>query len=41
MSYTLFPDDVLFFQRILRADGLYAGNLDGQWGPKTERAAKE
>ncbi len=41
LCIVLFSDDVLFFQRILRADGLYEGNLDGQWGPKTERAAKE
>jgi peptidoglycan LD-endopeptidase CwlK len=32
---------VLFFQRLLRAEGLYAGALDGEWGPDTEKAAQE
>jgi peptidoglycan LD-endopeptidase CwlK len=41
MSSPLFPDDVLFLQRLLRAEGLYAGALDGEWGPKTEEAAQE
>jgi peptidoglycan L-alanyl-D-glutamate endopeptidase CwlK len=40
MSAPLFADDVLFFQRLLRAEGLYAAELDGLWGPKTEKAAK-
>lgn len=39
MSAPLFTDDVLFFQRLLRADGLYKGALDGLWGPKTEAAS--
>jgi peptidoglycan LD-endopeptidase CwlK len=41
MSSPLFPDDVLFFQRLMRAEGLYAGALDGEWGPDTEKAAQE
>ena len=40
MSAPLFADDILFFQRLLRADGLYTAKLDGKWGPKTEKAAK-
>ena len=39
MSEGLFPGDVLFFQRMLRAEGLYKHTLDGVWGPKTEAAA--
>lgn len=39
MSYELFGDDVLFFQRLLKADGFYAGRLDGLWGPITESAS--
>jgi len=38
MSARIFPDDVLFFQRLLRSDGLYAGDLDSDWGPLTEAA---
>ncbi len=41
MSAHLFPDDVLFFQRLLRAEGLYLGDLDGDWGPLTEQAATD
>ncbi|MEJ8858209.1 M15 family metallopeptidase [Variovorax robiniae] len=40
MSAPLFAGDVLFFQRLLRADGFYHDDLDGEWGPKTEKAAK-
>jgi peptidoglycan L-alanyl-D-glutamate endopeptidase CwlK len=40
MSARLFADDVLFFQRLLRAEGLYLADLDGDWGPKTEEAAQ-
>lgn len=39
MSFKLFSADVLFFQRLLRAEGLYLGKLDGDWGPNTEKAA--
>jgi len=38
MSAQLFADDILFFQRLLKAQGLYAGDLDGTWGPQTEAA---
>lgn len=39
MSARLFQDEVLFTQRLLRAQGLYLGAvLDGEWGPKTEAA---
>lgn len=38
MSERLFRDDVLFTQRLLAADGLYADALDGLWGPLTEAA---
>ncbi|HEY5804156.1 MAG TPA: M15 family metallopeptidase [Lysobacter sp.] len=41
MSQRLFPDDVLFTQRLLRAQSLYAGRLDGRWGPLTEAASLE
>lgn len=41
MSAPLFAGDVLFFQRLLRADGFYKDELDGDWGPKTEQAAKD
>ena len=40
MSSRLFADDILFFQRMLRAEGLYPGQLDGRWGPQTEAAAQ-
>jgi peptidoglycan LD-endopeptidase CwlK len=39
MSCLLFPDDILFFQRLLRTEGFYSGALDGKWGPHTEKAA--
>ncbi|HEB69259.1 MAG TPA: peptidase M15 [Desulfobulbus sp.] len=39
MSARLFPDDILFFQRLLKVEGLYTGELDGLWGPLTEKAA--
>ncbi len=38
MSARLFADDILFYQRLLKAQGLYTGDLDGIWGPKTEAA---
>ncbi len=41
MSARLFPDDVLFFQRLLKSDGLYTKKLDGIWGPYTEKASNE
>jgi peptidoglycan LD-endopeptidase CwlK len=39
MSCLLFPDDILYFQRLLRTEGFYSSALDGKWGPKTEKAA--
>ena len=39
MSTTLFPKDTLFTQRMLKAEGLHTGALDGKWGPLTEKAA--
>ena len=41
MSTRLFPDDVLFFQRLLKAEGLYEKKLDGIWGQFTEKAANK
>lgn len=38
MSNPLFQGDVLFLQRLLRAEGLYLDTLDGTWGPVTEAA---
>ncbi len=40
MSYELFGDDVLFFQRLLKSDGFYTGILSGYWGPLTEAASE-
>lgn len=41
MSLYLFEDDILFFQRLLRAEGLYLDELDGDWGPNTENASQQ
>jgi peptidoglycan L-alanyl-D-glutamate endopeptidase CwlK len=41
MTAHLFADDILFYQRLLKAQGLYQGELDGQWGPKCEAAQAE
>ncbi|MFM9913724.1 MAG: M15 family metallopeptidase [Methylophilaceae bacterium] len=41
MSARLFTDDILFFQRILKAERLYTGKLDGDWGSRTETAAQQ
>lgn len=38
MSSPLFPDDVLFLQRLLKSAGFYAGNLDGVYGSQTDAA---
>ena len=40
MSARLLPEDVLFFQRLLRAEGLYHDAMDGIWGPLTETASR-
>lgn len=41
MSARLFPEDVLFFQRLLKSEGLYTKKLDGIWGPFTEKASND
>lgn len=41
MSRHLFGDDVIFHQRLLKAQGLYRGALDGRWGAMTEAADRE
>lgn len=38
MSYIPTRQDVLYRQRLLRAAGLYAGELDGSYGPQTALA---
>lgn len=38
MSSPLFAADVLFSQRLLKCAGLYAGDLDGDFGPVTKAA---
>jgi len=38
MSYQLFKDDVLFYQRFLKAGGFYNGATDGSWGNLTNQA---
>lgn len=38
MSYQLFLDDILFYQRFLKAGGFYSGDLDGVWGSVTNKA---
>ena len=38
MSFQLFPEDVLFEQRLLSCGGFYNAKLDGQYGPKTQSA---
>lgn len=38
MSYQLLKQDVLFYQRFLKANGFYTARLDGSWGPKTNAA---
>lgn len=39
MVAAVFKRDPLFFQRLAKSNGLYAGNLDGSWGPLTQGAA--
>jgi peptidoglycan L-alanyl-D-glutamate endopeptidase CwlK len=41
MSRHLFGYDVIFHQRLLKAQGLYGGTVDGRWGPLTEAADAE
>lgn len=38
MSTRLFPEDVLFEQRLLACAGFYQDKLDGDYGPKTQAA---
>ena len=38
MSYQLLKQDVLFYQRFLKSSGFYPGELDGIWGPQTNKA---
>jgi peptidoglycan L-alanyl-D-glutamate endopeptidase CwlK len=38
MSHQLFKQDILFYQRLLKANGFYPFRLDGIWGPKTDAA---
>lgn len=38
MSYQLLKADVLFYQRFLKANGLYKKTLDGLWGKNTDAA---
>jgi|GEM_PF-63311 len=33
--------DVLFYQRLLKAEALYHGQLDGLWGPLTQASAEQ
>jgi peptidoglycan L-alanyl-D-glutamate endopeptidase CwlK len=40
LSGGLSREDVLFHQRLLKSAGLYTGDLDGFWGPKTDAAVK-
>lgn len=41
MSQQLLKQDVLFYQRLLKCNGLYTDRLDGSWGPKTDAADQE
>lgn len=38
MSYQLLKQDVLFYQRFLKANDLYKGSLNGIWDAKTDEA---
>ena len=38
MSQPLFSQDILFYQRFLKANGFYSATLDGLWGKKTNAA---
>lgn len=40
MSYQLLVQDVLFYQRFLKANGFYKKGLDGKWGAGTDAADK-
>ena len=38
MSAPIFQDDILFYQRLLKASGYYNDTLDGRWGGNTDAA---
>lgn len=38
MSYQILTQDVLFYQRFLKANGFYTDILDGEWGKNTDAA---
>lgn len=38
MSIKIFPEDILFEQRLLACAGFYLATLDGAYGPKTQAA---
>lgn len=40
MSERLSPEDVLFFQCLSKADGLYQGKFEGLWGALIKAAAQ-
>jgi peptidoglycan L-alanyl-D-glutamate endopeptidase CwlK len=40
MGLQLFREDVLFYQRFLKANGFYTKKLDGVWGANTDMADK-
>ncbi len=41
MSAAIFQEDVLFYQRLLKASGFYTDVLDGDWGPNTSAADQQ
>ncbi|HJU75620.1 MAG TPA: M15 family metallopeptidase [Gemmatimonadaceae bacterium] len=41
MSLQLFAEDVVFLQRFLKCCEFYRGEIDGDWGPKTDAAVAE
>ena len=40
MSYVLFGEDVIFYQRLLKIQGYYRGRIDGIWGNLTEKGSQ-
>lgn len=38
MSYQIFKEDVLYYQRFLKSNGFYKDKLDGRWGKNTDAA---
>jgi peptidoglycan L-alanyl-D-glutamate endopeptidase CwlK len=41
MSYEMAGQDVVFAQRILRSEGLFKGEVSGDWTSQTDKAAKK